>query len=45
MSSFGVLYPDIVASQVFKAFATSFSMGGAGDVGWEVIEATLDDKD
>ena len=44
MPSFGVLYPDVVASRVFKAFATSFPVSGAGDVGWEVVEAMTDDK-
>ena len=44
VSCFWVFDPDVIASQVFKTFATSFPISSAGNMGWEVVEATIDDE-
>ena len=44
VSCFWVFDLDIIASRVFKTFATSFSVCCASDMGWKVIEATTDNK-
>jgi hypothetical protein len=39
-----VFDPNIVPSGILKAFATVFPVSGAGDVRWEVIVGSSDNK-